>query len=198
MTLEHALDQAFKVRADYQAAQAQVGAAERALDAARAQRLPSVDANANYGDTGPAINSSHGTFTLAAAVRIPIYTGGRIQADIEDADAQLRQRRADAENLRGKIDNDVRSAMLDLKSADDQLQLARSSIDLARQQLQQSQDRFAAGVTNNIEVIQSQESLISSEDNYVSSLYSYNLAKASLARAMGLNVQASRQFLGGK
>jgi outer membrane protein TolC len=197
MTLEQALDQAFKTRADYQSAQALVRGAERSREAARSQRLPSVDFNANYGDIGTSLDKSHGTFAVSGAVKIPIYQGGRVRADVEQADAQLQQRRAEVEDLRGRIDNEIRAAFLDLKSSEDQLHLAQSSIELAGQQLQQSQDRFAAGVTNNIEVVQAQESVVSNDDNYISSLYSYNLAKASLARALGLNAEASKQFLGG-
>jgi outer membrane protein TolC len=197
MTLEQALEQAYKTRADYQSAQALVRAAGRSRDAARSQRLPTVDFNANYGDIGTSIDRSHGTFSVAGAVKIPIYQGGRVQAEVEQAEAQLQQRRSEAEDLRGRIDNDIRAAFLDLKSAEEQLHLSESSIGLAKQQLQQSQDRFAAGVTNNIEVVQAQESVASNGDNYISSLYSYNLAKASLARALGLTAEASRHFLGG-
>lgn len=197
MTLEQALQQAYRARADYQQALALERAAQRNRDAARAQRLPSIDANANYGDIGPAVDRSHGTFSVAAALRIPIYQGGRVRAEVEEAEAQLQQRRSEAEDIRGRIDSDIRSAFLDLKSAEDQLHLAQSSIELAKRQLQQSQDRFSAGVTNNIEVVQAQESVVSNDDNYISSLYSYNLAKASLARALGLTPEASRQLLGG-
>jgi outer membrane protein TolC len=199
LTLDESLDRAYKTRADYQSSLALVRAAERSRDAARAQRLPAVDFNANYGDMGPSITQSHGTFSIAAALRVPIYQGGRIRADVELADAQLQQRRSEAEDLRGKIDNDVRTAFLDLRSAEEQLRLAQSSIVLAKQQLQQSQDRFGAGVTNNIEVVQAQESVVASNDNYISGLYSYNLAKASLARAVGLTPDAFKSFIeGGK
>jgi outer membrane protein TolC len=197
LALDEALDRAYKTRADYQSSLALVRAAERSRDAARSQRLPSVDVNAAYGDIGSSLTQSHGTFSLAAAVRIPIYQGGRIRADVEQAEAQLQQRRSEAEDLRGKIDSDVRTAFFDLKSAEEQLRLAQSSIQLAKQQLQQSQDRFGAGVTNNIEVVQAQESVVASNDNYISGLYSYNLAKASLARALGLTPDAFKRFLEG-
>jgi outer membrane protein TolC len=199
LTLDEALDRAYKTRADYQSSLALVRAAERSRDAARSQRLPSVDFNANYGDIGSRPTQSHGTFSIAAAVRVPIYQGGRIHADVEQAEAQLQQRRSEAEDLLGRIDNDVRTAFLDLRSAEEQLRLAQSSIQLAKQQLQQSRDRFGAGVTNNIEVVQAQESVVASNDNYISGLYSYNLAKASLARAVGFAPEAFKSFIeGGK
>jgi len=198
-TPEESIERAYKTRADYQSAVALIHAAERSRDAARAQRLPSVEATANYGDIGSSVTQSHGTFSLEAALRIPIYQGGRIRAEVEQAEAQLDQRRSEAEDLRGRIDSEIRAALLDLKSAEDQLRLAQSSIELAKQQLQQSQDRFQAGVTNNIEVVQAQQSVVVSNDNYISSLYSYNLAKASLARATGLSPEAFQRFIqGGK
>ncbi len=197
ITLDQALDQAYRTRSDYKAAQALVSAAERTRDAAKAQKLPTLAVNADYGAIGPDPASARGTFTLGARLQVPIYQGGRISADIEEADAQLQQRRSEAEDLRGKIDSDVRSAFFDLKSYEEQLKIARRQIDLAKSQLQQSQDRFAAGVTNNVEVVQAQQAVVSSDDNYISGLYSYNLAKASLTRAIGLDVEASRKLFGG-
>ena len=197
ITLDQALDQAYRTRADYKAAQAVVNAAERTREAAKAQKLPTLALNADYGAIGPDPASARGTFTLGARLQVPIYQGGRINADIEEADAQLQQRRSEAEDLRGKIDSDVRTAFFDLKSYEEQLRIARSQIDLAKSQLQQSQDRFAAGVTNNVEVVQAQQAVVSSDDNYISGLYSYNLAKASLTRAIGLDVDASRKLFGG-
>ena len=197
VTLDQALEKAYRTRSDYKAAQALVSAAERSKEAAKAEKLPTLALNADYGAIGPDPASARGTFTLGARLQVPIYQGGRIRADIEQADAQLQQRRSEAEDLRGKIDSDVRSAFLDLKSYEDQLRIARRQIVLAKTQLQQSQDRFAAGVTNNVEVVQAQQSVVSSDDNYISSLYSYNLAKASLTRAIGLDVEAAKKLFGG-
>jgi outer membrane protein TolC len=197
ITLEQALDRAFVTRADYKSAQLLIRAAEFNVYAARAERFPSFDINGNYGDIGQRITQSHGTFSISGTMRVPIFQGGRVRADIQQSEADLRLRRAEAEDLRGRIDADVRTAFLDLRSAEEQLKLAQSSIELSRQQLQQSQDRFAAGVTNNIEVVQAQESVATSYENYISSLYSYNLAKASLARALGLTAEAIKRFLGG-
>jgi outer membrane protein TolC len=197
IALDQALDQAYRTRSDYKAALALVSAAERTKEAARAERLPTIALNADYGAIGTDPASARGTFTLGARLQVPIYQGGRIRADIEQADAQLQQRRSEAEDLRGKIDSDVRSAFLDLKSYEEQLRIARRQIDLAKTQLQQSQDRFAAGVTNNVEVVQSQQSVVSSDDNFISSLYNYNLAKASLTRAIGLDAEAAKKLFGG-
>jgi outer membrane protein TolC len=184
--LNAALSEAYRRRADLQAAEATVHAAELALSSARAQRYPSGVFNADYGANGLHHDELHGSFTVSAGVNIPIYQGGRIRASIEQAGAALEQRRAERDNLRGQIDADVRNAFIDLQSASRQVEVARSNVDLATQALAQTRDRFAAGVTNNLEVVQAQESLAAANDNYISALYSFNLAKAGLARAQGV------------
>ncbi len=196
--LEEALQRAYGSRSDYQSALAQARAAEFARKAAVAERLPSLALNADYGDIGPNPANSHGTFVVAGAVRIPIFQGGRIRGDVLQADAALQQRKQELENLRGQIDYDVRTALLDLKTAADQVAVAQSSVELANQTLLQAQDRFGAGVTDNIEVVQAQESVASANEAYIASLYAHNLAKVSLARALGTAEQGIKEYLGGK
>ncbi len=104
---------------------------------------------------------------------------------VEQAAAALEREKAQLADLRGRIAYEIRAAMLDVKAAADQVEVSRSSVDLARQQETQARDRFAAGVTNNLEVVQAQEALAGANENYISSLLGYNIAKASLARAMG-------------
>ncbi len=198
LNLERELERAYTYRPDYQAAKADLRSAELARKAAVAERYPTLSVKGDYGDIGPNFAQSHGTFTFAATVNVPIYTGGRIKAGILQADAKMKQRQAELENLRGKIDYDVRTAFLDLKAAADQVAVAQSNIDLANQTLTQAQDRFAAGVSDNLEVVQAQETVAASDQAYISSLYAHNLAKVSLARAVGVAEQAVRQFLGGK
>jgi outer membrane protein TolC len=99
------------------------------------------------------------------------------------------------QNLHGQIDYDVRAALLDLNAAAEQVEVARSSVDLADQTLTQARDRFAAGVTDNLEVIQAQEAVASANENYISSLYAHNLAKVELARAIGFAEEGVKQYL---
>jgi len=197
LPFEQALDRALSNRADYKAAKTQVRAAELTRKAAIGQALPSIQFNADYGTIGPNPGNSHGTFTAAGALVIPIFQGGRVKGDVQQADALIAQRRAEADDTRNRIEFEVRSAFLDLNSAAQQVEVARSSVDLAQQQVVQAQDRFAAGVTNNIEVIQAQEALATTNDNYINSLLAHNLAKLSLARALGVAEEATKEFLGG-
>ncbi|MBO0912088.1 MAG: TolC family protein, partial [Acidobacteria bacterium] len=198
LSIEQALQRAYTSRSDYQAAAQQVLAAERFRRAAVAEHYPTVDFTGNYGASGVNIGNSHGVFFAGATLDIPIFAGGRARADILQAEAELRQSRQQLENLRAQIDYDVRTALLDLNAAADQVQVAKSALDLASQTLSQARDRFTAGVTDNLEVVQAQESVASANDNYISSLYAHNVAKVSLARAIGFAEEGVRQYLESK
>ena len=197
MTLEQALDRAYQTRPDYQAAAERVRAAEAARAAIVGEALPSVHIDANYGDIGVSIPASHSTFSVAGAVNVPIFQGGRTRGRLLEADADLRDRRAQLEDLRATIYYDVRTAFLDLQASGEQLQVATSARQLAAAQLTQARDRFAAGVTGNIEVVQAQEAVALANEEYISALYLYNVSKAVLARGLGVAEELVRQFLGG-
>jgi outer membrane protein TolC len=197
MTLEKALAQAYQGRADYRSATAQFNAAQFSRQSAHSERLPALQFDGNYGAIGPRPWDSHGTFSAGITLSVPVFDGGRIGANVEQADAQMQQRKALLDDLRGAIEQELRTALLDLTAAGRQVDVARSAVDLAGQQLTQSDDRFAAGVANNVEVVQAQEAVATANDNYISALFAYNLAKASLARALGGAENTYVQFLGG-
>jgi outer membrane protein TolC len=197
ITIEEALDRAFRSRPDYLSALAQQRAAEQSRRAATAQHIPSIDLSADYGVLGLNLSNAHGTFTTAATLQIPIFQSGRIGADVAAADAVLKERQAQAQDIHARVEYEVRASFLDLTSAAQQVEVARSSVQLATVQLEQARDRFGAGVTNNIELIQAQESVALANENYVASLLAHNLAKLSLARALGVAELAVKQFLGG-
>jgi outer membrane protein TolC len=197
-TLDAALEEAYRDRGDYQGALDLVRAAELKRKAAAGTGRPSLNLDANYGDLGQRVTSSHGTFSVAASLRVPIFEGGRVRGEVLEADASLQRRQAEAEDLRARIYYEIRSAFLDLKAAEDRVKVAQSALNLAEEQVRESRDRFAAGVTNTIEVVQGQEALASASENYISSLFAFNLAKASLARAIGVGETGYQQFLRGK
>jgi outer membrane protein TolC len=127
-----------------------------------------------------------------------VFEGGRVRARVSEAEAALEQRRAEAEDMRARVHYEVEEAFLDLSSAAARVDAASAAVNLAREQLRQSQDRFAAGVAGNIEVVQAQDALATSRDAYVSSVFDHNLAKASLARSLGVVEEAFAQFLRGR
>jgi outer membrane protein TolC len=196
ITEEMALQRALAERPDYLAAEQQVKAAELMKRSAEAEYLPSIGISGDYGTLGTHPSNMFPTWTVNAGVRIPIFQGGKVEADIRQAEAVLQQRKAQREDLRGRIEQDVADAMLDVAAAAEQVEVARATLDYAQQTLTQSQDRFSAGVTNNIEVIQAQESLATANEQFISSLYSHNIAKVLLARATGAAEQTLRQVLG--
>lgn len=200
MTLEQALQQALTTRPDYLSARTQVRAAELSSQAAAAENYPSLATDANYGDTGtPNFGVSHGTFSFALGVNLPIFQGTRVRADKLQADSELQARRAELADLGGKIDSQVRVAFLNLKSSSDLVAVAKSNIDLANQTLEQARDRFRAGVATNLDVVQAQESIAMANQSYIASVYSFNLAKISLAQALGIAEQSALKYLlGGK
>jgi outer membrane protein TolC len=197
ITPEAALQRANESRSDLKSATAQIHSAEMAREAALAQRMPTLGVDANYGDIGQNIANSHGSFAVSGSIKFNIYTGGRIRADVEQADAVIKQRKDELADLQGQIDQQVRNALFDLKTAADQVAVARDNVDLASQTLVQARDRFAAGVTDNIEVVQAQESVANANQSLISSIYNHNLAKVQLARAVGMTENTLKQYMGG-
>jgi outer membrane protein TolC len=195
---DEALAQAYQSRTDYRSLEARVEAAEYRLRAAQSERLPTLSFHGDYGTLGPTPANSHGTFTAAVSLDIPVYTGGKVKGEVLEAEAAVEQQKAQLADLRSRIGFEIRSALLDQKAAAEQVDVNRSAVELARKQEEQARDRFAAGVTDNLEVVQAQEALAAANESLISSLYDYNLAKASLARAMGgIEGKISRWLTGG-
>jgi outer membrane protein TolC len=196
-SLEIYLQRAYSSRADYQAALAQVRGAELSKRAASAGRYPTLSVDANVGDIGVTPSQSNGTWQVTGGINIPIWAGNRVHADVLEADSQLKQLRAQLGDLRGRIDYEVRTALLDLNAAAEQVEVARSSVELAEQALSQSQDRFSAGVADNLEVVQAQEAVAGAHESFIQSLYAHNLAKVELAYSIGDAEQGVRRYLKG-
>ena len=198
MTVDEALKRAYALRSDYQAAMTDVRAAEFSRKGAVAGYLPSLSFNADYGLAGSHPSTATSVADVRGTLSIPIFQGGSVHGDVMQADARLEQSRERLDSLRAQIDSDVRAALLNLQSSEDQVNVARSNIDLAEETLTQSRDRFSAGVTDTVEVVQSQEAVSSAHEQYISSLYSYNYAKISLVRALGIAEQGVKEFFRGK
>jgi outer membrane protein TolC len=197
-SVDDALKLAYRSRSDLRAALSSEKAAGQTLSAVKGERFPVIAANGDYGDIGTTFGHSHGDFTFQAGANIPIFTGGRIKGDITQAEAELRQRRAEAENIRGRIDYDVRTAFLNLNAAKEQVEVAKQNVSLANESLARSKDRFTSGVTDTVEVVQAEQALASANDQYITGLYNHSLAKLSLARALGVARTNYEQYLGGK
>ena len=196
-SLDEAIQRAYKARADFQSQANRVRSAELAGKAASAERYPSIGAETDYGLSGVNPGSSHGTVDAAATLRVPIFQGGRVHGDVLRAEASLTEEKQRLEDLRAKIDQEVRDVYLDLEADGQQVSVENSAVKLATQTLEQSRDRFSSGVTDNIEVVQAQDALAIATDAYIASLYSYNMAKISLARATGVAESQYSEYLKG-
>ncbi len=197
ITLQQALSRAYSTRPDYLSDKAQLRAAELAIQAARAENYPSLSTATDFGDIGsPNFGTSHETFDFALTLNIPVFQGSLVRADKLQANSTLRRRQAELADLGGKIDEQVRTAFFNLQSSSELVKVAESNVNLGNQTLAQAQDRFKAGVADNLEVVEAQESVAAANQSYIASLYSFNVAKISLALAIGVAEESGLQYLG--
>ena len=195
-TLPDLLSRAYSSRPDAKAAESRLRAAQESVKSAKAVNLPTAHVDANYGVIGANPWSSHGTFAVSGTVDFPIFNS-KSKSETTEKEALMKQRQAEVDSLHGRIELDVRSALLELQSAEEQYKVAQSSLALVRQQLDQAQDRFAAGVANNLEVVQAQEAIALADENVIRGLYALNASRALLARAIGVAEQSAEEVFGG-
>jgi outer membrane protein TolC len=198
LDVDTAVKQALANRKDLQALEQQVQGAERQRSGATAERYPTLSFQGDYGDIGVNFGSSHGTGNAAGTLSFPIFEEPRLRGDAQLAQSQLNQRRAQMNDMRGQIDADVRDSILDIQAAAKQVEVAHSNVQLATEALSEAQQRYAAGVSDNLAVTQAQQSVAQANDRYVTSLYQHNVAKLSLARALGVAQSNYKDYVGGK
>ena len=183
--VEGAIRQAHANRKDLAAMIEQEKAAEQQRKAATAGRLPTLTFNGDYGDIGVNLKTSHGTGDAAGTLNVPLFREYGLRGEAEQAQAQLDTAQARLSDKNAQVDADVRDALLDIASAQKMVEVARSSVELANEALSEAQERYANGVSDNLAVSQAQQSVAQANDQYVTSLYRHNMAKLSLARALG-------------
>jgi len=179
------IEQALSERHEWKSLESQLKAAEFQKKAAQDSRLPSLRFDGNFAYVGTSSNTTLPTYTYQASVNLPLFTGGRIHSEIVRADLEIRKLEQQKDDLRNQIALDVKTALLNLQSARNEVQVASLGVRLSKEEVDQARDRFRAGVANNIEVIQAQDSLARANDNEIAALYRFNQARADLARAIG-------------
>ena len=187
---------ALKSRQDYQNLQNTVQELRAVHAAYRSQRLPTLSFSGNYGVTQIGSVGSHGTFSAVGTLSFPIFREARLRGDEEASQAQLDSANSQLEDLRGKIDQQVRSALLDVGATARLVEVARSNVELATRALSDETDRVNAGVDDNLPLVTAQATLSNAQNNLVESLFQYNLSKLALARASGVLEQQYRVYLG--
>jgi outer membrane protein TolC len=195
---DKAVAQALATRADLKALDQQVQAADAARKAATDERLPTVSFSGDYGDIGINPSHSHGTGDAVGSLDVPLFEEAKLRGDAKQAQSQLEQLRARLSDLRGQIGADVRDSILDIQAAEKLVEVAKSNVELASEALSESQQRYKAGVSDNLAVSQAQQSAAQADQQYVASLYRHNIAKLSLARALGLAASNYKDYVGGK
>ena len=185
-----------QTRFDLESARISVSAAELDVKSAAAQRLPPVSVDASYGTGGINPGNYNQVYSLSAAVSVPLFTGGRIRSDVREAEARLAQRRAEFHDLEGRVAYDARVARLDVQASEAAVSVALGNQALAERAYEQARDRYANGVSNDLEVVQAREAVVTANENYIASLFSFNVAKVSLARALGAAEARLATFFG--
>jgi len=183
--VEPSIEFALAERQEWKALQSQIKAAEFQKKASQASRLPSLRFDGDFAYVGTSGNTTLPTYTYEATVNMPLFTGGRIRAEVVRADLEIKKLDQQKDDLRNQIALDVKTALLNLQSARNEVQVANLGVQLSKEEVDQARDRFKAGVANNIEVIQAQDSLSRANDNQIAALYRFNQARADLARSMG-------------
>jgi outer membrane protein TolC len=182
---EPSMELALAQRQEWKALQSQMAAAEHQKRATQESRLPSLRFDGDFAYVGTSSSTTLPTYTYQASVNMPLFTGGRIHAEVVRADLELKKLDQQKDDLRNQIALDVKTALLNLQSARNEVQVANLGVQLSKEEVDQARDRFKAGVANNIEVIQAQDSLSRANDNQILALYRFNQARADLARSTG-------------
>ena len=183
--VEASIEAALADRQEWKALSSQIKAAEGQKRASQAERLPSVRFDGTFAYVGTSGNTTLPTYTYQGSVNVPLFTGGRIRAEVVRADLEIRKLEEQRADLRNQIALDVKTALLNLDSARSEVQVANLGVQLSKEEVSQARDRFNAGVANNIEVIQAQDSLSRANDNQIAALYRFNQARADYARSIG-------------
>src|SRR6202166_4739458 len=184
-TLEDALAEARKLRAELKAQKEREQSARLSYSSVKAERLPSLGASANYGSIGAGIVGAQATYDYGLSLRVPLYNGGLREARRAESLSQYRQEQTRTHDLEQQVELDVRLAFDSINSAATEVTAAREGQDLSERELAQAQRRYQAGVANSLEVTDAQTRLDRARDNLINALYDYNVARIDLAAATG-------------
>ena len=197
LDVEATIKQAHANRKDLAAMIEQTRAAEEQRKSATADRYPTIEVAADYGDIGVNVRHSHGTGDAQATLSVPVFKEFALRGEAQVAQSQLETQKAQLSDMNAQVDADIRDALLDIEAAQKQVEVAQSSVELAKEVLSEAQQRYVSGVSDNLAVSQAEQSVAQANDQYVTSLYRANVAKLSLARSLGAG-QDYKKYLGGK
>lgn len=183
--VDTSIDQALSTRQEWKATEADEKVATYEKQSAQYQRLPALRFDGYWDYFGTSTSTGIPTYQYQASVNFPLFTSGRIRAQVTKSDLEIQKVEQQKADLRNQIALDVKTSLLNLRSARNEVQVADLGVKLAQEEVVQARDRFNAGVANNIEVISAQDSLSRANDNQILALYRFNQARADYARAIG-------------
>ncbi|SFS15044.1 Outer membrane protein TolC [Granulicella pectinivorans] len=193
-----AFAQAVKTRKDLAAAEEQLKAAKDGKASARATQYPVASFSGDFGDLGTTVGHSHSTYSATGKVEAPILQIAKTRGAEEVAAAKYDDAQAKLSDQVQQVNADIRNSILDVQSAAKLVEAAHSNVELAAEALSEAQQRFHAGVADSLPVSQAQSQTEQANDQYISALYQHNVAKLSLARALGVAQTSYKNYLGGK
>lgn len=196
LPLREALVLAYERRKDLLGLQAQLEVADRTRKAVKYERVPVLSFEGYYGVLGETRGLYHGVFNAEGKLSVPIFKEGQLRGEHEVAIAQLTALRQNIASLKVSIEQQIRASMMDVQSSTELVKVARSNVELATEVLQDATDRFAAGVDDNLPVVQAQATLAGAQTRLVETLYEYNQSKLTLARNTGVVETQYKVFLG--
>ena len=199
MSPEAAERQALAARQDYQSSIEQLRAAEYERKAATRERYPTLIFNGNYGVTGVSGGIYHGTFAAVGTLNIPVFQEAKFRADRDTAEFTLENARAQVANVRGQISQQVRGSLIDLQAASATVSVAKSNVALSQVALEQTIERFRAGIEDNLPAIEAESTLAQAQVQFINASFQYNQAKLNFARNLGLiDVDFHPEWQGGR
>jgi outer membrane protein TolC len=182
---DESIVRAYSQRPELRAILAQVKQAEHQKRAASAERMPRLSVNGDWTLQGMTPSTMTPAYQMGASMQVPLFTGGRIRAETATADLEIKKLEQTERDLRNQIAQEVKTALAQLEAARAAVEAANIGVSEAKEEVTQAEDRFRAGVTNNIEITTAQDELARANDNQIAALYNYNQARADLARATG-------------
>ncbi|HEX6505773.1 MAG TPA: TolC family protein [Terriglobales bacterium] len=194
-TAETLVGSALVARPDYLSLASQREELVEQQRASRARYLPKLGVSGNIGELGRSIGGAQATYLIQGQIDFTVFDRDR-SGEAQELASRVRRIDDQIADLHRGIEQDIRSALLNLQSTADQVAVAQQGQDLAQRELQLTQDRFRSGVTNNVEVVTAQDELARAQENYILAVSSYVDAKFALARAAGGTEKNMDQYLG--
>jgi len=190
-TQDYAMEVALTNRPEMKAQQQRVQVSTLTLSSIKGERLPSLQAQGDYGVIGNQIDQTLSTYNVGVVMSIPIFDGGQREGRIGESRSQLLQEEIKMNLVTRQITMELREALVTLTSAKEQYRIAKDGLKAAVTEVQLARERFRLLSSNSLELSNALFSLVRARDNIIDGLFRANASRVNLARATG-QVEALR------